>query len=125
MTVPDPGVRAIRGATTLEVDTRGQVLDRTRELLTTIFARNNLTQDDVVSIIFTATDDISSAFPAEAARKAGFELVPLLCARELDIDGGIQRCIRVLLHVHTDRAPAQLRHAYLHDASQLRTDLPE
>jgi chorismate mutase len=118
-------LRALRGATTLEADTRAQVIERTQELLRETFARNGLDQHDVVSIVFTATDDISSAFPAEAAREAGIELVPLLCARELEIDGGIERCIRVLLHVYTERSPAELRHVYLHGARQLRTDLPE
>lgn len=118
-------VRAIRGATTLEEDTRQQVIARTQELLAEILVRNDLHQEDVVSIVFTATDDISSAFPAEAAREAGIALVPLLCARELEIEGGIRHCIRVLLHVYTPRAPTELRHVYLHGARQLRTDLPE
>lgn len=120
-----PRVRAIRGATTLTGDSREQVIERTQELLREVFARNDLTEQDVVSIVFTATDDISSAFPAEAAREAGIEHVPLLCARELEVEGGIERCVRVLLHVYTDRAPADLRHPYLHEARQLRTDLPE
>ncbi len=118
-------VRAIRGATTLEEDTRQQVIARTQELLAEILARNGLHQEDVVSIVFTATEDVSSAFPAEAAREAGIALVPLLCARELEIEGGIRHCIRVLLHVYTARAATQLRHVYLHGARQLRTDLPE
>lgn len=125
MTSDQARLRAIRGATTLDEDSREQVIVRTQELLAGVFGRNDLTQDDVVSIMFTATDDISSAFPAEAARRAGIEHVPLLCARELEISGGIPRCIRVLLHVYTARAPQELRHVYLHDARQLRTDLPE
>lgn len=118
-------VRAIRGATTLEDDTREEVISRTQELLAQILERNDLHQEDVVSIVFTATADISSAFPAEAAREAGIALVPLLCARELEVEGGIERCIRVLLHVYTTRVPTELRHVYLHGARQLRTDLPE
>jgi chorismate mutase len=118
-------LRAIRGATTLDDDSREQLIARTQELLREIFARNGLEESDVISIIFTATDDIASAFPAEAAREAGIEHVPLLCARELDITGGIERCVRVLLHVRTPRSPSELRHVYLHDARQLRTDLPE
>ncbi|HEX2027843.1 MAG TPA: chorismate mutase [Nitriliruptorales bacterium] len=118
-------VRAIRGATTLDADTREQVTARTQELLGEVYRRNGLAEEDVVSIVFTATDDITSAFPAEAAREAGINHVPLLCARELAIDGGIPRCIRVLLHVYTTRDPHKLRHPYLHNARQLRTDLPE
>jgi chorismate mutase len=118
-------VRALRGATSLDADRRDEVIGRTQELLSEIYARNGLAQEDVVSIVFTATDDITSAFPAEAAREAGINLVPLLCARELAIEGGIPRCIRVLLHVYTTRRPDELRHVYLHRARQLRTDLPE
>lgn len=117
-------VRAIRGATTLDADTREEVIARTQELLAEVFARNDLTEDDVVSIVFTATDDIRSAFPAEAARAAGIALVPLLCARELTVESSVARCIRVLLHVYTTRRPTELRHPYLHGARQLRTDLP-
>ncbi len=118
-------VRALRGATTLDVDDRDHLLARTGELIDELFARNDLAEDDLVSLVFTATDDISSAFPAEAARHGGITHVPLLCARELDIDGGIPRCIRILAHVYTDRTPTELRHPYLHEARQLRTDLPE
>lgn len=118
-------VRAVRGAITLDDDTRAEILARTQQLLAELFDRNGLDQDDVVSMIFTATGDLSAAFPAEAAREAGFERVPLLCARELEISGGIPRCIRVLVHAYTDRSADELRHTYLREARQLRTDLPE
>jgi chorismate mutase len=118
-------VRALRGATTLDADDRHHLLERTQELIQAVFARNDLTEDDLISIVFTATDDISSAYPAEAAREAGITHVPLLCARELEIDGGIPRCIRILIHAYTAKSPAALRHVYLHEARQLRTDLPE
>jgi chorismate mutase len=118
-------VRAIRGATTVEQDTRDEVIARTRELVQAVVDRNGLSPDDLVSILFTATDDIRSAFPAEAAREAGFTHVPLMCARELDIIDGIERCIRVMVHVHTSLSSEELRHPYLHGARQLRTDLPE
>lgn len=118
-------VRAIRGATTVDVDTREEVIARTQDLIDALFERNGITEDDLISIIFTATDDIHSAFPAEAARVAGITHVPLLCARELEIVGGIERCIRILVHAYTGRGPLELRHPYLHGARQLRTDLPE
>lgn len=118
-------VRAVRGAITLDEDSRAEILLRTQQLLAELFERNGLDQDDVISMVFTATGDLSAAFPAEAAREAGFERVPLLCARELEIDGGIPRCIRVLVHAYTDRASGDLRHTYLRQARQLRTDLPE
>lgn len=120
-----PRVRALRGATTLDHDERDHLMARTQELIAELFARNDLSEEDLVSIVFTATDDISSAFPAEAARRAGITHVPLLCAKELEIDGGIPRAIRILVHAYTDRDPHDLRHPYLHGARQLRTDLPE
>ncbi|MEX1162421.1 MAG: chorismate mutase [Nitriliruptor sp.] len=120
-----PRVRALRGATTLDVDERDHLIARTQEVMAAIFERNALQEDDLISIVFTATSDIHSAFPAEAAREAGFTHVPLMCARELEIDGGIERCVRLLIHAYTDRPAERLRHVYLHDARQLRTDLPE
>ena len=126
MSTDDPArVRALRGATTLDRDEREHLLERTKELIHTLFERNGLHEDDLVSIVFTATGDVHSAYPAEAAREAGITHVPLLCARELEIDGGIPRCIRLLVHAYTDRAVREMRHVYLHEARQLRTDLPE
>lgn len=118
-------VRALRGATTLEVDEREHLIERTQELIAGLFDRNDLHEDDLISIVFTATDDVHSAYPAEAAREAGITHVPLLCARELEIGGGIERCIRLLVHAYTARDARSLRHVYLHGARQLRTDLPE
>lgn len=118
-------VRALRGATTVEHDDRELVEARTQELIAALLERNGLEEDDLISIVFTATDDIHTAFPAEAARTAGITHVPLLCARELDIDGGVERCIRILVHAYTARPVRELRHPYLHGARQLRTDLPE
>ncbi|MGI8575928.1 MAG: chorismate mutase [Egibacteraceae bacterium] len=120
-------VAALRGATTVDADERDEVMKRTVEMLATLLDRNGLSPDDVISLFFTATDDVRSEFPAAAVRAAGIADVPMLCARELDIQGGsaIPRCIRVLAHVHTDRPRSALRHAYLHDARQLRSDLPE
>jgi len=120
-----PRVRAIRGATTVDHDTRDEVIERTKELVRAVIDRNGIEDDDLISILFTATEDIHSAFPAEAAREAGLTFVPLMCARELDIIDGIERCIRIMVHVSTAHPPADLRHPYLHGARQLRTDLPE
>lgn len=127
MTPPGERVAALRGATTLDADTRDEVLTRTAELLGTLLARNGLSSQDVISLVFTATDDIRSEFPAAAVRAAGISDVPMLCARELgvDADSGIPLCVRVLAHVYTSAPRAQLRHAYLRGARQLRSDLPE
>jgi chorismate mutase len=118
-------VRAVRGATTVDVDTREHLLERTRELIDAVLQRNTLQSDDLISILFTMTPDLHAAFPAEAARLGGITDVPLMCAQELAIEPSIPRCIRLMAHIYTTKSPSELRHVYLHDARQLRTDLPE
>lgn len=118
-------LRAIRGATTLDADTREQVIDRTATLLKEIMERNAVADEDIVSIIFTATDDIHSEFPAAAARSIGLSTVPLLCARELSVEEGVTLCIRVLMHAYSGTSREDLRHVYLERAKPLRTDLPQ
>ncbi len=120
-----PAVRALRGATTVDADTSDQVGERVQYLVTAMLDRNGVSKDDLISIVFTATDDIHSIFPATAARACGLGDVPLLCARELDIEGGSPLTIRVLMHVTTERARSQLHHVYLEGARGLRDDLPE
>jgi chorismate mutase len=119
-----PRLAAVRGATTLETDSREQVLIRTGELLEAMLSRNGLTSRDIVSLMLTATGDIHSEFPAAAVREAGISDVPMLCARELDIhgDSAVPLCVRAMAHVHVD---GSVRHAYLHGARQLRSDLAE
>ena len=117
-------VRALRGATTIDDDTPEQIEERIIALLTELFDRNDIDHDDLISIIFTATSDINSAFPAAAARVFGLGDVPLLCAQELDIDGGTPWCLRVLIHLNTERGREDLHHIYLEGAQGLRDDLP-
>lgn len=116
-------VRAIRGATQLETDEREHLLDRTTELVRTVLVDNALSSDDVISILFTATSDLHAEFPAYAARQLGLVDVPLLCTRELEIDDGMPRVIRLMAHVETDLARADVTHVYLHGAANLRRDL--
>ena len=118
---------ALRGATTLDSDSRDEVMARTAEMLEVLMESNGLAPGDIVSLLFTATDDIHSEFPAAAVRAAGISDVPMLCARELDVTGGsgIPLCVRVMAHVETDRPREALRHVYLRSARQLRSDLPE
>jgi chorismate mutase len=116
-------VRALRGAITVDRDEPHHVLDATVELLSEMFARNDVAPEHVVSVLFTATPDLTSEFPAVAARTLGLSDVPLLCAAEIAVPDALPRCIRVLLHLYTDRAPGELRHVYLRDARSLRTDL--
>ena len=120
---PAKRTRALRGATTVDEDRADQVRERTQALLTAMVERNEVEHEDIISVLFTATNDIHSVFPATAARGIGFGDVPLLCAQELDIVGGQPRCIRVLMHVDTSRR--ELHHVYLEGARGLRDDLPE
>jgi chorismate mutase len=120
-----PAVRAIRGATTVDLDDKEQVISRVQALMTAILERNELTKDDLISILFTATDDIVSMFPATAARTMGLGDVPLICARELGVVDGQPLCIRVLLHVNTSRDRGEIHHVYLESARGLRDDLPD
>ena len=116
-------VRAVRGATQLEQDTREHMLDRVAELVTDVMEANGLVVDDFISIIFTATSDLVSEFPAYAARQLGFSDVPLVCARELEIEGSMPRVVRLMAHVETDLPRADVTHVYLHGAANLRRDL--
>jgi chorismate mutase len=117
-------VRAVRGATQVDEDDRQQVLDATTELLSAVLERNDLTSDDIISVLFTATPDLRSEFPAYAARQMGFTDVPLMCASEIAVPGAMPRVLRLLAHVETDRPRSDLRHVYLRGAAQLRKDLP-
>jgi len=116
-------VRAIRGATQLDADDRAHLLDRVSELVAAVLDDNHLHTDDLISIVFTATGDIRSEFPAYAARQLGLVDLPLLCARELDVPGAMPRVIRLLAHVETPLSRAEVTHVYLHGAASLRRDL--
>ncbi len=117
-------LRALRGAITCSENTREEIVSRTQTLVTEMLRRNEVAHDDLVSIIFTATPDLTAEFPATAARALGLGDVPLLCARELAVDGGMPLCVRVLVHLDTDRDRSELHHVYLEGARALRDDLP-
>jgi len=116
-------VRAVRGATQLEEDSRDHMLERVAEMVLDVMASNGLEVDDFISVIFTATSDLVSEFPAYAARRLGFGEVPLICARELEIERSMPRVVRMMAHVETDLSRAELTHCYLHGAAALRSDL--
>lgn len=117
-------VRGVRGATTAKADESDVILAATRALLESMLAANpGLSPDEVASVLFTVTSDLTAAYPAAAARKMGWDSVPLMCAREIDVPGGLPRCIRVLLHWNTDLKQAEVRHVYLGEAERLRPDL--
>ena len=115
-------VRAIRGAITVSSDNGDEVLSATAELLADVIAANGLSADDMISIIFTATNDISSQFPAVAARNMGLATVPLMCAREIPVEGSLPLCIRLMMHAYMP-AERPVSHSYLRDAVRLRDDL--
>jgi chorismate mutase len=118
-------VRGLRGATTVADDSGEEVISATAELIQEMMGRNDLVKEDLITMIFTATPDITSEFPAAAARKIGISDVPLLCAVEMGVKGAIPRVIRILMHIDTEREYSALRHVYLRGAKPLRTDLPQ
>ncbi|MGH2807215.1 MAG: chorismate mutase [Actinomycetota bacterium] len=118
-------VRALRGATTVAADDAAAIVAATKELLSEILERNTASVEDLISIVFTTTPDLHAEFPAAGARVLGVGDVPLLGAQEMDVSGALPRCIRVLIHLYTERDYASLRHVYLGDARSLRTDLPD
>lgn len=118
-------VRAIRGAIQIGTDDRQDILDGTAELVTQVMKRNGLTTDEVISVIFTATPDLRTEFPALAARSLGFQEVPLLCCTEIDVPGAMPRVVRLMMHVETVLARAQIQHVYLRGAASLRLDIAQ
>jgi chorismate mutase len=116
-------VRALRGATTVDVDERDHVRDRVVEMLQQLVERNGLDFDDLISAFFTATSELNSVFPATAAREYLPADLPLLCAQEMNTVGALGRCIRVMLHVETPKSRSDVSHVFLHGARVLRPDL--
>lgn len=118
-------VRAIRGAVQVAADEREQIIEATTGLVTEVMSRNALHDDDVISMLFTATPDLTAEFPALAARRLGFTAVPLMCAREIDVPHAMPRVIRLMAHVETPAPRAQIRHVYLGGATALRLDIAQ
>ena len=117
-------LRALRGAITCDEDTKSEIDTKTQRLVQEILERNGVGHDDLVSIIFTATRDLTAEFPATGARALGLGDVPLLCSTELDVPHGLARVVRVLVHCYTERPRDELHHVYLDGARALRDDLP-
>ncbi len=116
-------LRGIRGATTVAGNDADSILDGTEELLREIVRENEIELDWIASALFTLTPDLTAVFPAAAARRIGWTLVPLLNFTEIGVPGGLPRCIRVLIHVNTERAQSEIVHVYLNEARVLRPDL--
>jgi chorismate mutase len=118
-------VRAIRGAVQVDADDRDAILEATAELVTAVLSRNDLTPDDVISVLFTVTPDLTAEFPALAARKIGFHAVPLMCSTEIPVKGAMSRVVRLMAHVETDLARERVQHVYLRGAAALRQDIAQ
>jgi chorismate mutase len=115
----------LRGAITCSEDTKAEIEAKTQRLVKELLARNDVATEDLVSVFVTATEDLTASYPATAIRALGFDDVPLLGAREITVEGGLPRCIRVLVHCYSERTRPEVTHVYLEDARVLRTDLPE
>lgn len=118
-------IRAVRGATCLTADNAAEMTEAVVELLTEIFSKNDIKTDEIVSIIFTATPDIHSSFPAAAARQLDLGSTPLICAQELDITGALERVIRIMATVESTKPKSEIKHIYLRGAEVLRQDIAQ
>jgi chorismate mutase len=116
-------VRAIRGATTVKNNTKEEILDATSELVQEIMERNGITRENIISIIFSVTSDLDAAFPATAARQMGFDRIAMLSTYEMDVPDSLRKCIRVLMHIQTDKKNDELAYVYLKEAKKLRPDI--
>jgi chorismate mutase len=118
-------VRAIRGATCLQHDDAAEMADAVTELLSELMTRNAISTDDLISVLFTSTPDLHNAFPAAAARGVGLADVPLICAQEIDVTDAMEKVVRVMMHVQTSKARAEIKHVYLRGAEALRQDIAQ
>ena len=116
-------VRGVRGAITVDRDDKDEILTATKELLGGLVDANGIDVDDVASVFFSMTPDLHAVFPAVAAREINWQMVPLFCTQELEIEGALPLCVRVLIHWNTLKAPQEIKHLYLRGAKKLRPDL--
>ena len=116
-------LRGIRGATTVDANSKSAILDAAKELLSAIVQANSIQREDVASVFFSTTPDLDAEFPAVAARDMGWTDIALMCGHEMDVPGSLRMCLRILIHVNTPKAAGEIRHVYLHGARALRTDL--
>jgi len=118
-------VRGVRGASTVSQNTKEDIVQETKSLLTDMVADNGINADDIASILFTLTPDLNAEFPAVAARELGFSDVPLICAAEIPVPGALANCVRILIHWNTDKSAADIHHVYIKGAATLRPDKPK
>ncbi|ATW24099.1 chorismate mutase [Candidatus Formimonas warabiya] len=116
-------VRGIRGATSVENNSREEISQATRELLSMIIEKNEICSKDIASAFFTVTKDLNAEFPARVAREMGWQTVPMMCGWEMDVPGALKGIIRIMLHVNTEKSQKEIKHIYLKEAVKLRPDL--
>lgn len=116
-------VRAIRGAITVENNDMQEIFSATKELMQEMIKVNKPEHDDMISLIFTVTPDLNACFPAAAAREIGFSDIPLMCMSEIPVAGALPKCIRILMHINSDKKLSEIKHVYLREAVNLRKDL--
>ncbi len=116
-------VRGVRGAITVKKNERDDIIFGTEMLLEKMVSTNKIKVEDIASIIFSVTSDLTKEFPAVAAREMGWLYTPLMCTNEINIDGSLKKCIRALIYVNTDKKQSEIKHVYLEDAQKLRPDL--
>ena len=116
-------MRGIRGAVTVTENSRTAIITATEQLLNLIAGENQVGSEDIVSILFSVTADLDAAFPAEAARRLGWTMTPLMCTTEIPVSGAMEKCVRVLMHAYTKKSQSEVRHVYLGEAANLRPDL--
>ena len=117
--------RGVRGATTVDSNSRDEILTGTRQLLALMIRQNDIAAEDVGSAIFSTTVDLNAEFPALAARQLGWLDVPLLCTHEVDVPGSLRKCVRILIHWNTEKPQSEIQHVYIRDAIKLRPDLSD
>lgn len=116
-------VRAIRGASTVENNDKNEILAETKRLLKTIVTENNINTNEIISVFFSLTSDLNACYPAAAAREMGWADIALMCTKEIDVPGSLRKCIRVLMHINSDKSNNDIKHIYLKGAKGLRPDL--
>ena len=116
-------VRGIRGAITVEINTKEEIIEKAKELLVTLKKENDFRIDDIVNVFFSATPDLNAAFPAQAARELGWDRVPLFDMQEIEVSGSLSKCIRALIQINCQKSQTEIKHCYLRGAEILRKDL--
>ncbi|RBW70280.1 chorismate mutase [Bacillus taeanensis] len=119
-------VRGVRGAVTVEQNSKSEIVEATKEVIGEMIERNNIKPEDVAQVIITTTEDLTAVFPAQALRLfQGWSYVPVMCAQEISVSGSMRRCIRIMMTINTDKTQKEIHHVYLGEAKKLRPDIQD